>query len=67
MNIQSVILTPLKNYSPQNKSLKKENSKTDLLQENRYDNINYSQIAFGAIYNVKQAKIINIDSEKINY
>lgn len=64
MNIQSITLTPLKNYSPQNKSLKKENSKTDLLQENRYNNINYSQIAFGAIYNVKQAKIINIDSEK---
>lgn len=64
MIIQSVTLAPLKNYSPQNKLLKKENSKTDFLQENRYNNINYSQIAFGAIYNVKQTKLINIDSEK---
>ena len=46
MIIQSVTLAPLKNYSPQNKLLKKENSKTDFLQENRYNNINYSQIAF---------------------
>lgn len=62
MNIQRITNTTVNNYFGQNK-FKKNVSVQNFQQEPKLDNIKYSQIAFGAIYNV-QPKKINIDLEK---
>lgn len=62
MNIQNITPTPTKNYYQQNR-LKNNNSAQHPQQTIKYDDIKYSQIAFGAIYNVHPKKI-NIELEK---
>lgn len=61
MKISGNFTRPLKNHTPQNTTISGE--KYEASPENTAVPAKYSQIAFGAIYNVKQKKF-DIDAEK---